>query len=49
VKTAGVPRLAVLNAYEHHLRFDLRGCPAVSSDWQQNLCRQITSQMFMMR
>lgn len=39
----GVPRMAVLNAYEHHLRFDLRGYPNVKDEWQQNLCSQITS------
>ena len=39
----GVPRMAVLNAYEHHLRFDLRGYPHVKDDWHQNLCSQITS------
>lgn len=39
----GVPRMAVINAYEHHLRFDLRGYPHVKDDWQQNLCSQITT------
>lgn len=39
----GVPRMAVLNAYEHHLRFDLRGYPLVKNEWQQNLCSQLTS------
>jgi HD-GYP domain-containing protein (c-di-GMP phosphodiesterase class II) len=39
----GVPRMAVINAYEHHLRFDLRGYPHVKDEWQQNLCSQITS------
>ena len=39
----GVPRMAVLNAYEHHLRFDLRGYPLVNNEWQQNLCSQLTS------
>ena len=41
--TPGVPRMAVINAYEHHLRFDLRGYPHVKDDWQQNLCSQITT------
>jgi HD-GYP domain-containing protein (c-di-GMP phosphodiesterase class II) len=40
--TPGVPRMAVINAYEHHLRFDLRGYPHVKFTWQQNLCSQIT-------
>ncbi len=39
----GVPRLAVINAYEHHLRFDLRGYPQVDAGWCQNLCSQMTS------
>lgn len=39
----GVPRMAVINAYEHHLRFDLRGYPHVKDEWQQTLCSQITS------
>ena len=39
----GVPRMAVLNAYEHHLRFDQRGYPHVKNEWQQNLCSQLTS------
>jgi HD-GYP domain-containing protein (c-di-GMP phosphodiesterase class II) len=39
----GVPRMAVLNAYEHHLRFDLQGYPLVKNEWQQNLCSQLTS------
>jgi HD-GYP domain-containing protein (c-di-GMP phosphodiesterase class II) len=39
----GVPRMAVINAYEHHLRFDLKGYPRVRNEWQQNLCSQITS------
>lgn len=43
VKTPGVPRMAVLNAYEHHMRFDLRGYPSVNNDWPQSLCSQITA------
>jgi HD-GYP domain-containing protein (c-di-GMP phosphodiesterase class II) len=39
----GVPRMAVINAYEHHLRFDLRGYPHVKDEWNQNLCSHITS------
>lgn len=39
----GVPRMAVINAYEHHLRFDLMGYPNVKNEWKQNLCSQITS------
>lgn len=39
----GIPRLAVLVAYEHHLRFDCSGYPAVDEDWQQNLCSHLTA------
>lgn len=39
----GVPRLAVINAYEHHLRFDLGGYPRTNEGWQQNLVSQMTS------
>ncbi|MBE0577528.1 MAG: HD domain-containing protein [Desulfuromonadales bacterium] len=39
----GVPRMAVVNAYEHHLRFDLQGYPQIKNEWHQNLCSQITS------
>ena len=43
LNTPGVPRMAVINAYEHHMRFDLHGYPHVSKEWQQSLCSQITS------
>jgi HD-GYP domain-containing protein (c-di-GMP phosphodiesterase class II) len=43
VKTPGVPRMAVANAYEHHMRFDQRGYPTVRKDWQQSLSSQITA------
>ncbi len=42
LETSGVPRLAVITAYEHHLKFNLSGYPAVSSNWQQNLCSHMT-------
>jgi HD-GYP domain-containing protein (c-di-GMP phosphodiesterase class II) len=40
--TPAVPRLAVIAAYEHHMKFDLRGYPKVVSGWQQNLCSHMT-------
>lgn len=40
---SGVPRLAVINAYEHHLRYDLRGYPQIKAGWEQNLCSQMTT------
>lgn len=39
----GVPRLAVVTAFEHHLKFDLSGYPAVAPGWNQNLCSQMTT------
>lgn len=43
VKSPGVPRMAVLSAYEHHMRFDQRGYPSVRKDWQQCLSSHITA------
>jgi len=43
VKSPGVPRMAILSAYEHHMRFDQLGYPSVGKDWQQCLSSQITS------
>lgn len=43
LETSGVPRLAVITAYEHHLKFNLGGYPRVSSGWQQNLCSHMTT------
>lgn len=41
--TPGVPKLAVTVAYEHHMRYDFKGYPAVPRGWKQNLCSQITA------
>lgn len=43
VQTPGVPRMAVVNAYEHHMRFDQRGYPTVGASWEQNLCSHMTA------
>lgn len=43
VKTPGVPRMAVICAYEHHMRFDQRGYPTVSKDWKQSVCSHMTA------
>jgi HD-GYP domain-containing protein (c-di-GMP phosphodiesterase class II) len=40
--TPGVPRLAITTAYEHHLKYNLSGYPAVQAGWQPNLCSQMT-------
>ena len=39
----GVPRLAVVCAYEHHMKYDGSGYPKVQEGWQQNICSQMTT------
>lgn len=39
---AGIPSLAILTAFEHHMRYDKAGYPNVPKDWQLNLCSQMT-------
>ena len=41
--TPGVPRLAIVNAFEHHLKYNLSGYPKVSASWKQNLISQMTT------
>ncbi len=41
--TPGVPRLAVVTAYEHHMRYDGSGYPKASRPWQQHLVSQMTT------
>lgn len=41
--TSGVPRLAAIVAYEHHIRDNLCGYPAVPSGWKLNLASQLTA------
>lgn len=43
VKTPGVPRLAVVNAFEHHMRYDGLGYPSTTQSWEQNLCSHMTA------
>jgi HD-GYP domain-containing protein (c-di-GMP phosphodiesterase class II) len=38
----GVPRLAIIAAYEHHMHYNLSGYPSVPAGWQLNLCSQMT-------
>jgi len=40
---SGIPRLAVVTAFEHHLKFNHKGYPKVPPGWQQNFCSQITT------
>lgn len=39
----GVPRLAVVTAYEHHLRFDGSGYPPVNGSWAKNISSHMTA------
>ncbi len=39
----GVPKLAIVCSYEHHMKYDGTGYPAVSLGRSQNLCSQITA------
>ena len=39
---AGIPRLALFSAYEHHMRYDLKGYPQPPAGWKLNLCSQMT-------
>ncbi|GAM09502.1 putative protein [Geobacter sp. OR-1] len=41
--TPGVPRLSVVTAYEHHLKYNLTGYPRVADGWQQSLCSHMTT------
>jgi len=38
----GIPRLAVMCAFEHHMKYDLSGYPKVPHGWRTNLCSQMT-------
>jgi HD domain len=40
--TPGVPELAVVVAYEHHIRFDGGGYPAVPPSWKASLASAVT-------
>jgi HD-GYP domain-containing protein (c-di-GMP phosphodiesterase class II) len=40
--TEGVPELAVVVAYEHHVRFDGSGYPAVPRGWKTSLASAVT-------
>lgn len=41
--TPGIPKLAVITAYEHHMRFDGKGYPKPNRPWQINLCSHMTA------
>lgn len=43
LETPGVPRLAAIVAYEHHMRDNLSGYPAAPAGWKWNLASQLTA------
>ncbi len=43
LNTPGVPRLAVVTAFEHHMRYDGTGYPKTSRPWPQNLSSYMTA------
>jgi HD-GYP domain-containing protein (c-di-GMP phosphodiesterase class II) len=42
LNTPGVPRLAIITAFETHMRTDFSGYPKVPPDWQINYCSLMT-------
>jgi len=43
LNTPGVPRLAVVTAYEHHMQFNGEGYPKTKRPWQMNICSHMTA------
>lgn len=43
LETPGVPRLAAIVAYEHHMRDNLCGYPQAPQGWRLNMASQLTS------
>ena len=43
INTPGVPRLAVVTAFEHHMRYDQLGYPKTNRPWQPHLCSHMTA------
>jgi HD-GYP domain-containing protein (c-di-GMP phosphodiesterase class II) len=39
----GIPKLAVLSALEHHLRYDGSGYPSIKGGWRPNIASQLIS------
>ena len=39
----GIPKLAVITAFEHHMKFNYAGYPEAPKGWKQNLCSQLTT------
>lgn len=43
LNSPGIPRLAVVTAYEHHIGYDGKGYPSTPHTWQLNTCSYMTS------
>ncbi len=43
LNTPGVPQLAVVTAFEHHMRYDNKGYPQTSRPWKQHICSHMTA------
>lgn len=43
LETPGVPKLAAIVAYEHHMNDDLSGYPAAPSGWRMNFASQLVA------
>ncbi len=43
IASPGIPRLAAVTAFEHHMKFNHTGYPGVPPGWRQNLCSQMTT------
>lgn len=43
LETPGIPKLAAIVAYEHHMNYDLTGYPAVPKGWTINIASQLTA------
>ncbi|RLB74049.1 MAG: HD family phosphohydrolase [Deltaproteobacteria bacterium] len=43
LNSPGVPRLAVVTAYEHHMRYDNTGYPQQKRPWQPHICSYMTA------
>ena len=43
LKAKGIPRMAVVGAYEHHMSFDGSGYPDVGDHWRQSLAGHMTA------
>jgi HD-GYP domain-containing protein (c-di-GMP phosphodiesterase class II) len=43
INTPGVPRLAAITAFEHHMGYDRQGYPQTQGNWQPHLCSFMTA------